>query len=204
MAAISAKDVKALRDATGAGMMDAKKALEQNDGDMEAATKWLREQGIIKSAGRSDRENTQGAVAVATEANAAAVVELKCETDFTAKSDAFTAMVQQLAEAVLADGEGAIDTRKDAVDDLKITTKENIELGTVARLEAGDGNVLDTYLHRQDGRGVNGVVVELANGDQETAHAVALHIAFAKPKYLNRDEVPAEAVAGERETLENI
>jgi elongation factor Ts len=202
MAEFGAKDVKALRDATGAGMMDAKRALEENDGDSEAAAKWLREQGIVKSAGRADRENTQGSVAIAAEANAAALVELKSETDFTAKSDNFVALVQRLADAVLADGEGAVDGLKDAIDDLKITTKENIELGKVARVEAGDGQVLDTYLHRQDGRGVNGVLVLLNGGTPELAHALSLHIAFAKPKYLRRDEVPADAIAAERSTFE--
>jgi elongation factor Ts len=103
---------------------------------------------------------------------------------------------------VLEGGEGAVDSHKDAIDDLKITTKENIELGTVARVDAANGNVLDTYLHRQDGRGVNGVVVELAGGTAEVAHAVALHIAFAKPGFLTRDEIPAEAIAAERDTLE--
>ncbi|HEY2811914.1 MAG TPA: translation elongation factor Ts [Acidimicrobiales bacterium] len=204
MPEFTAKDVKALRDTTGAGMMDAKRALEANDGDMDAAGKWLREQGIVKSAGRSDRENAQGAVAVASNDIASAIVELKSETDFTAKSEAFTSMVQQLADAVLAGGEGAIDAHKDAIDDLKITTKENIEIGKVARIEARNGNVLDTYLHRQDGRGVNGVVVELSGGTAETAHAVALHAAFAKPRYLSRDEIPVEAIKAERATLEAI
>jgi len=202
MAEFGAKDVKALRDATGAGMMDAKRALEENNGDQEAAAKWLREQGIVKSAARTDRENTQGSVAIATIGNAAALVELKSETDFTAKSDNFVAMVQRLADAVLEDGEGAIDSLKDAVDDLKITTKENIEVGKVARLEAEDGQVLDTYLHKQEGRGVNGVLVILNGDDAELAHALALHIAFAKPKFLSRDEVPADAIAAEREQLE--
>ena len=204
MPEFTAKDVKALRDGTGAGMMDAKRALEANDGDMEAASKWLREQGIVKAAARSERENTQGAVAVATEEDASAVVELKCETDFTAKSDAFTATVQRLSDDVLANGEGAIDGHKDAVDDLKITTKENIEIGKVARVEAANGDVLDTYLHRQDGRGVNAVIVELQGGSVETAHTVALHIAFAKPTYLARDEISADAVATEREMLEAV
>ena len=94
MAEFGAKEVKALRDATGAGMMDAKRALEQNGGDFDAAAKWLREQGIVKSAARTDRENTQGAVAVATGPNTAAFVELKCETDFTAKSAGVTELVQ--------------------------------------------------------------------------------------------------------------
>ena len=204
MAEFGAKDVKALRDATGAGMMDAKRALEENGGDMEAAAKWLREQGITKSAARADRENAQGAVAIATGANMSAFVELKCETDFTAKSDNFTELVQKLADAVLADGEGAIDKHKNDVDDLKLTTKENIEVGKVVRVEAGGGNALDTYLHRQDGRGVNAVIIELDGGTLELAHDIAVHAAFTKPSYVTREEVPDEAVAAERAALEAI
>jgi elongation factor Ts len=204
MAEFGAKDVKALRDATGAGMMDAKRALQENDGDMEKAGKWLREQGIVKSAGRADRENSQGAVAVASGPNVAAFVELKCETDFTAKSTAFTELVQKLADAVLAEGEGAVDKHKDEVDDLKLTTKENIEVGKVVRVEASDTNVLDTYLHRQDGRGVNAVITELDGGTPELAHDIAVHAAFTKPRFVSRDEVPEEAIAAEREALEAI
>ena len=203
MPEFTAKDVKALRDATGAGMMDAKKALEANNGDIEVAAKWLREQGITKSAGRTDRANTQGAVAIAADGPVAALVELKSETDFTAKSEAFLNVANDLAAAVLENGEGATDSLKDMVDDLKLTTKENIEVGKVVRVQAADGNVLDTYLHNQDGRGVNGVLVELAGGTPEQAHAVALHIAFAKPKYLTRDEVPADAIEAERASFEN-
>ncbi len=203
MPEFTAKDVKALRDATGAGMMDAKKALEANDGDIEVAAKWLREQGIIKSAGRTDRENSQGAVAIATDGSAAAMVELKCETDFVAKSTGFIDVVTAIAESVLRDGEGAVEAHKDAVDDLKVTLKENIEVGKVVRVEVAAGNVLDTYLHNQDGRGVNGVIVELAGGDAELAHQVSLHIAFAKPRYLTRDEVPADAIEAERASFEN-
>jgi elongation factor Ts len=204
MAEFGAQDVKALRDATGAGMMDAKRALQENDGDMENAAKWLREQGITKSAGRADRENSQGAVAVASAPNVAGFVELKSETDFTAKSTAFTELVQKLADAVLADGEGAVERYKDEVDDLKLTTKENIEVGKVVRVDAKDGNVLDTYLHRQDGRGVNAVIVELANGTPELAHDIAVHAAFTKPRFVSRDEVPEDAIAAEREALEAI
>jgi elongation factor Ts len=203
MPEFTAKDVKALRDATGAGMMDAKKALEANNGDIEVAAKWLREQGITKSAGRTDRANTQGAVAIAADGPVAALVELKSETDFTAKSEAFLNVANDLAAAVLENGEGATDSLKDMVDDLKLTTKENIEVGKVVRVQAADGNVLDTYLHNQDGRGVNGVLVELAGGTPEQAHAVALHIAFAKPKYLTRDEVPTDAIEAERASFEN-
>jgi elongation factor Ts len=204
MAEFGAKDVKALRDATGAGMMDAKRALQENDGDFERSAKWLREQGIVKSAGRSDRDNTQGAVAVATGPNVAAIVELKCETDFVAKSTGFTEIVQKLADAVVADSEGAIDKFKDEVDDLKVTLKENIEVGKVVRVEGHAGNVLDTYLHRQDGRGVNAVIVELEGGSLELAHDIAVHAAFTKPLYVARDEVPEDAIAAERDALEAI
>ena len=204
MAEFGAKDVKALRDATGAGMMDAKRALEENGGDFEAAAKWLREQGIVKSAARSDRENTQGAVDVAMNGNVAAIVELKCETDFVAKSDGFTEVVRKLVTAVLSDGEGAVDNFKDEVDDLKVTLKENIEVGKVVRVESAAGDVLDTYLHKQDGRGVNAVIIELKGGSEELAHDIAVHAAFTKPKFVTRDEVPADAIATERESLEAI
>src|SRR5688572_10339073 len=109
----TAKDVQALRQASGAGMMDAKRALQENDGDFEAAGKWLREKGLAKSVERSDRDNVEGAVTIATADNVAAMVELKCETDFVAKSDEFLAVAQALADAVVADGEGAVDSMKD-------------------------------------------------------------------------------------------
>jgi elongation factor Ts len=210
----TAKDVQALRQATGAGMMDAKKALQENGGDFDAAGKWLRENGLAKSATRSDRDNSEGAVAIGAAGDSAsgttaALVELKCETDFVAKSDDFVALVQALADAVAAAGSdaeagGAVDTLKDRVDDLKVTLKENIELGRVVRIEAGEGNVLDTYLHRQDGRGKVAVAVELAGGSAELAHDIAVHTAFTKPSYFSRDEVPADEVAAERETLTTI
>jgi elongation factor Ts len=204
MAEFSARDVQALRQATGAGMMDAKRALEANGGDFDQAAKWLREQGITKSEARAERENVQGAVAISVDGAVAAAVELKCETDFVAKSDGFVAVAQDLAESVAARGEGAIDEHKAAVDDLKVTLKENIEVGRVVRIVGANGNILDTYLHRQEGRGVNAVIVELAGGDEELAHEIAIHIAFARPKFLSRDEVPADVVAEERSTLEAI
>ena len=204
MAEFTAKDVQSLRQATGAGMMDAKKALVENGGDFEAAAKWLREKGLAKSASRSDRDNAEGAVAFATAGNVAALVELKCETDFVAKSDDFIATAQALADGVAEGGEGAVDSLKDRVDDLKVTLKENIEIGRVARAELQPGQVADTYLHRQEGRGVNGVIVVLAGGNSDVAHDIAVHIAFTKPQHLSRDEVPAEEAATERETLLTI
>jgi elongation factor Ts len=176
MPEFTAKDVQALRQATGA----------------EAAKKLLREKGLVKADDRAGRANAEGAIAVATATGTAALVELKCETDFVAKSDAYTQLVQDIADAVATGGEGAVDGFKDAVDDLKLTLKENIEIGRVARLEL------------QEGRGVNGVVVVLTGGTEELAHDVAIHIAFAKPQYLRREDVPEDLVAEERETLTKI
>ncbi len=200
----TAKDVQALRQATGAGMMDAKKALEANDGNMEAAGQWLREKGLGKAAERSDRDNTQGAVALVVEDNVGAIVQLKCETDFVASSDQYKGLAEEMVKSVAANGSEAIDKFSAQLDDLKITLKENIELGAVVRFEAASGNVVDSYLHKQGGRGVNGVLVELSGGSVELAHDIAVHIGFAKPKYLSRDEVPSELVERERATLEAI
>ena len=200
----TAKDVQALRQATGAGMMDAKKALEANDGDMAAASQWLREKGLGKAAERSDRENTQGAVAVVIDGNVGTIVQLKCETDFVASSEQFRGLAEEMAAAVATSGESAVDGFSGRLDDLKLTLKENIQVGSVVRFAAADGNILDSYLHVQGGRGVNGVLVELAGGSKELAHDIAVHIGFARPTYLAKDDVPAEVVDQERATLETI
>ena len=204
MADFTAKDVQALRQATGAGMMDAKKALTEADGDMEAARKLLREKGLAKADDRAGRENAQGAIAIATNVGTVGMVELKCETDFVAKSDNFVRLRQELADSVAAGGEEAVAGHAAAIDDLKVSLKENIEVGRAVQVKLAEGEVVDTYLHRQEGRGVNGVVVVLQGGSKELAHDVAVHVAFAKPQYLTRDEVPEEVVAEERETLLNI
>jgi len=204
MSNISAKDVQALRKATGVGMMDCKRALEASDGDMEAAAQWLREKGLAKAVDRLDRENTQGAVAVAVDGNRAALVELKAETDFSAKAADFVAVVTDLAELVLAKGEGAVEERTAEIENLNIVKKENIALGKVARFEAAEGNILDTYVHRQDGRGVIGVVLEASGVSRDLLHEIALHAAFAKPRYLKRDEIPEADIEKERANLLEI
>jgi elongation factor Ts len=200
--AINAKDVQALRQATGAGMMDCKKALEESAGDVEAAKKWLREKGLSATAKRADRENTQGVVALSIECPLAAVVKLKCETDFVAASEQFVAEADELAKLVRTKGVAAVGERAKQLEDLQILLKEKIELGEVVRFEAAAGNIMDSYLHLQGGRGVNVVLVEMSGATEELAHDIAVHIAFARPKYLTRDEVPAEVVAAERATLE--
>jgi elongation factor Ts len=204
MAEFTAKDVQSLRQATGAGMMDAKKALTENDGDMEAAAQWLREKGLAKVAKLDDRENSQGSVTAVVDGQVGAIVQLKSETDFSAKADDFTSLVQDLAEMVVAKGTDAVAELSDEIDTLKINKKENIEVGTVVRFEAADGNILDSYLHLQDGRGVNAVLVELQGGDKDLAHDIAVHIAFTKPAYLSRDEVPEADVERERQALLDI
>jgi elongation factor Ts len=204
MASFSAKDVQALRQATGAGMLDAKRALEATDGDFEAATRWLREQGLAGAAKRAGRQATQGAVALAAEGRAAAIVELRCETDFVAKHDDFVSLVDELASLVAAKGDEALADRTSAVDHLRLTLKENITIGQVVRLELEEGTQLGTYLHTQAGRGVNAVLVELRGGSAELAHDVAVHIAFARPTHLRRQDVPAEEAAAERATVEAI
>src|SRR3546814_3125198 len=138
----TAKDVQALRQATGAGMMDAKRALTETDGDFDAAAKSLREKGLAKSVDRSDRENSQGAVAVGSADGVAVIVELKCETDFVAKSEEFLAVLDELVAAVVADG--STDAKAERVDDLKVKLKENIDVGRVARLDVAPGQVVDT------------------------------------------------------------
>ena len=200
--AISAKDVQALRQATGAGMMDAKRALEENNGDAEAAKIWLREHGLGKATERSDRENAEGAIALARNGNVAALVQLKCETDFVAKGDKFVNLANDIAQAVVDKGEDAVAEFNDALDDLKLTLKENIALGDVVRFEAPEGHVLDTYLHVQNGRGVNGILIELDGGTTELAHDIALTAAFSRPGAVTRDEVDPAQVASEREQLE--
>jgi elongation factor Ts len=200
----TAQDVKALRVSTGAGMMDCKKALEETDGDLEAAKQFLREKGLAASAKRDDRDNNQGVVAITVDGNVGAMVLLKSETDFVAGSDQFKAEAAELVALVAAKGPDAVADRTTDLDELKILLKEKIELGDVVHMAAADGNVIGHYEHVQGGRGVNGVLVEVAGGDADLAHDIAVHIAFARPKYLSRDEVPADVVEAERKTLETI
>jgi len=189
---ITAKDVQALRQSTGVGMMDAKKALEANDGDMAAATQWLRVQGLASAAKR------------VRDGPVAAIVELRCETDFTAKSEEFVSLVDEIAARVCVDGEGSADQFQDRIDTFLTTRKENISIGRVYRVEASEGAVVETYIHQQAGRGVNAVAVVVKNGSPELAHEIAVHVAFAKPTYLAREDVPASEVDAERKTVEEI
>ena len=207
MANFSAADVKKLRESTGAGMMDCKKALEETDGDLEAAVDLLRTKGAAKAAKRgAEREATAGLVAT----SGGALVELNSETDFVAKNDDFIKAAQQIAEA--ADEAKAADaealkavkvgdkTVGEVVEQLAITIGEKIELGRVAYF---DGPVV-TYMHRRasDLPPAVGVLVAYDGDDVEAARGAAMQIAAMKPRYLTRDEVPAEIVSHEREIAE--
>ena len=197
------KDVQRLRQLTGAGILDCKRALEEAEGDLEAAGKVLRERGKAAAGKRADRENSQGAVAMVID-GPAALVELRCETDFVAKAPEFVTLVQELAALVAAKGETAVEERRSDIEGLRATLKENVELGQVVRFDPVAGAVVDGYLHSQNDRGVNGVLVEVADGPRSLAHDVAVHIAFARPRYLSREDVPEEEVAAERATLETL
>ena len=203
MANYTAADVKKLRELTGAGMMDCKKALDEAEGNVDKAVEALRikgQKGVAKREGRS-AENGAVVSIIADDNTSGVLVELKCETDFVASSEHFKQLASDLASLVALRGESATEQRAKELEDLRITLKEKIELGDVVRIEAGDGHVLESYLHVQGGRGVNAVLVELDGGTSQLAHDVAVHIAFARPKYLSKDDVPADVVAKERETL---
>jgi len=201
---ISAKDVQTLRRMTGAGMLDCKRALEENDGEIEAARAWLREKGLADAPKLAGREASQGAVALAVAGRNAAIVELRCETDFVAKADAFVSLTDELAQLVAEKGPGATDERAEAVDDLRTTLKENISVGQVVHFALADDTIVGSYLHVQSGRGVNAVLVEMRGGTEDLAHDVAVHIAFARPTYLSREDVPADEIESERTTLEKL
>jgi elongation factor Ts len=185
-------------------MLDCRNALEEANGDLEEAAQILRLKGLSGAAKRADREASEGAVAAVRSGDAAAVVELRCETDFVAKSDEFVALTDELAALVAAKGEDAVGELDEEIERLRTTLKENISVGRVRRLVAEPGQVVDTYLHQQAGRGVNAVAVVIDGGSEELAHDIAVHIAFTKPTYLSRDEVPQADIDAERATVLEI
>ena len=203
--AFTAADVKKLRELTGAGMMDCKKALDETDGDFDKAVELLRVKGAAKAAARgAERQTSAGLVANA----GGALVELKSETDFVAKNDEFIATAQKIADAVEAgkatDTEAAkalpLDdsTIGEVVEKLAVTIGEKIELGGVAYF---DGPVA-VYLHKRaaDLPPAVGVMVEY-DGDETAARGAAMQVAALKAQYLTRDEVPADVVAAEKDVL---
>jgi elongation factor Ts len=213
MAEHSAKDIAALRKATGAGMMDCKNALEEAEGDAERALDLLRAKGLAKAGKLSDREATEGAVDVVVDGTVGAIVELNCNTDFVAKGAEFTGLLADVTKLVAANGDGDVtalpygdSTVGDTLQHLAGKLGENVVLGRVVRFES-DG-LLDGYRHNQNDRGTIAVLVEIAGVDpsdqaaRDVAHEIALHISFAAPAYLTRDEVPADVLAREQAVIE--
>ncbi|KPN62466.1 translation elongation factor Ts (EF-Ts) [Aliiroseovarius crassostreae] len=206
--AITAALVKELRESTGVGMMDAKKALVENDGDMEAAQDWLRTKGLAKAAKKADRTAAEGLVAVAVDGGKGVAVEVNSETDFVAKNAEFQTMVSGIAGAALnaADLEAlkAADLGGKSVADIitdKIATiGENMSLRRMASVE---GDVVASYVHNAaaDGMGKIGVLVALKGGDEAFGKQVAMHIAAANPQALNEAELDAAVVEKERTIL---
>ncbi len=200
----STKDVQRLRQVTSVGILDAKRALEENEGDFDRSITWLREQGLASQAKRADREAAEGAVAIGRTPTVASIVQLRSETDFVAKSDEFVSDGRRARPAGGREGRGGRGRAGRGLEDMRTTLKENISIGQVVRIEQPAEGALDSYLHMQAGRGVNAVVVALSGGTTELAHDIATHIAFARPTYVSRDDVPADEVAAEQETVEKI
>ena len=202
-------DVAALRKSTGAGMMDCKNALVETDGDMELAKDWLRKKGISQAAKRADRAADQGTIDVLIDGNVVALAEVNCETDFVAKGDVFTTFVREVTYLVAKQGVDQFEglsfkesTVADEIVTLGALVGENVSMGRIARLETASG-VVDAYKHMQSGRGTIGVLVQLEGVEdneksREVAHDIALHAASAAPRYISRDEVPADVVERER------
>ncbi len=203
--AITAAMVKELRDTTGAGMMDAKKALTETEGDMEAAVDWLRTKGLAKAAKKSGRTAAEGLVAVKVGGGVGVAVEINSETDFVAKNADFQSMVSQIADAALGaadiDALSATDlggkTVADTVTDKIATIGENMSLRRMARVE-GDGVV--SYVHNAaaDGMGKIGVLVAFS-GDETFARQVAMHIAATNPASLDEASLDPAVVEKEKQ-----
>lgn len=204
MADITAALVKELRERTGSGMMECKRALQETGGDIEAAVDLMRKAGQAKADKKASRVAAEGLIAIRQGAGAAAMVEVNCETDFVTKNDDFRAFVGAVADAALTgaaldfeaflaspmpDGQSVEQNRRDCI--AKIG--ENINVRRFARLTSSKG-VLGSYLH---GTRI-GVLVELDGGDADLAKDIAMHVAASRPLCVGEDQVPAELIAKEK------
>lgn len=208
MATITAAMVKELREKTGAGMMDCKKALTATEGDAEKAVDWLREKGIAKAEKKAGRVAAEGAVAayVSADAKTGCVVEINCETDFAAGNDQFKELLAKVAEYIVATKPATLDALNDSVLDGKkvadliteatATIGEKISLRRFACYET-EGR-LASYIHMG---GKIGVLVNLTGGDEQLGKDVAMQIAAAAPKAIDRNGVDATDIEHEKEVL---
>jgi elongation factor Ts len=206
--AITAKMVKELRDATSVGMMDCKRALQETDGDYDAAVKILRERGAAVAAKRAGKEAKEGAVAaiVTDDAQTAAMIEINCETDFVARNDDFQAFVVELCnDSLNHESDQMAEAIAEQITDKIASIGEKIQLRRNVKWTVDGTGSITSYIHMG---GKVGVLVELAfeKADtcgnpvfQELAKDLTLHVAAAAPQYLTRDEVPADLIASEQE-----
>ncbi|PYE86101.1 translation elongation factor Ts [Pseudoroseicyclus aestuarii] len=209
--AITASMVKELRESTGAGMMDAKKALTETDGDMTAAVDWLRTKGLAKAAKKSGRTAAEGLVAVASEAGRGVAVEVNSETDFVGKNAEFQAMVGKIADAALTvDNVEALKTAQvDGKPVETVVTEAIARIGenmSLRRMASVTGDKVTVYVHNQvtEGMGKIGVLVGYSGGDDAFARQVAMHIAASNPASLSEADLDPEILAKERQVQMDI
>jgi len=193
---ISASLVKELRELTGAGMMDCKRALEETGGDLEAARTLLRERGMASAGKRAGRTTTEGLVGYVVEDTRASIVGIGCETEPVSKNDEFQEFAARVLRAVHADGPGAADALEQERLELAGRLGENVVIVGPERYDAADGDVLAGYAHPPANK--IGVLVHLRGGSPELARQLAMHIAFAAPEWAAREDVPEKTLAAER------
>jgi elongation factor Ts len=203
MTEISAALVKELRDQTGAPMMDCKRALQEANGDLEAAKRILRERGVASAQKRAGRETTEGKVGyrVAEEGRRGTIVAVGCETEPVSNNDEFLEFAKKVLEVVESGGPGAEQQLEDERLQLSGKLGENIIVAGAARFEAVDGARIDGYAHPPANK--LGVLVQLRGGSPELARKVAMHIAASAPQWIGRDDVPEDVVSTEREIFTN-
>jgi elongation factor Ts len=194
---ITAAMVKELRDATSAGMMECKRALQEADGDFDEAVKVLREKGMASAAKRADRATSEGKVGVMVRDNIGAIAAVGCETEPVSNNDDFLAYAEQVLRTAF-DGGDATSLESERVE-LAGRLGENIQVVGAKRMEAGEGESLSYYVHSPANK--VGALVRTKGGSAEAARSLALHLTFARPTYATRDEVPQELVDAEREVL---
>jgi len=206
--AISAAMVKQLRDSTGAGMMDAKKALTHTDGDIESAVDWLRTKGLAKAAKKSGRTAAEGLVAVAVDGGKGVVVEVNSETDFVAKNEEFQNMVRSIADAALGVGDlAALKAAKIGGKSVEGALAEAVSrLGenlTLRRMASITGDVVVSYVHNSAAQdmGTIGVLVALKGSDNGIGRQIAMHVAAANPSSLGEADLDPDVIARERAIL---
>ena len=198
---ISASLVKELRDQTGAGMMDCKRALEETEGDIEGARVLLRERGMASAGKRAGRTTTEGLVGFIVDGNVGSIAGIGCETEPVSKNDEFHAFAEKVLRTVHADGSDAAERFEQERLELIGKLGENIVIVGPARFEAHDGHVVAGYAHPPANK--IGVLVELDGGSPELARQLAMHISFAAPEWTTRDDVPAGTVEAERQIFSN-